>query len=198
MLERDKNTQKSALIDKALVARVLNGDKKAFDLLVLKYQQRIAHIVYPYIKDRDEVYDVVQESFIKAYQKLPLYRGDSAFYSWLYRIAINTSKNHLSTADRRPPKQDIDFTEAHQYEEVDAFNDIDSPEKLLSYSQLTDQVTAFVEELPNDLKQVLSLREQQGLNYEQISEQLNCPVGTVRSRLFRAREILSAKVKSIL
>jgi RNA polymerase sigma-70 factor (ECF subfamily) len=203
MLDSDTNTQESALqenilIDKALIARVLNGDKKAFDLLVLKYQQRMANAVYPYVKDRHEVYDVVQESFIKAYKNLSLYRGDSAFYSWLYRIAINTSKNHLMTAKRRPPKQDIDFSEVDQHEKIFVSNEMDSPERLLSHSQLTNQVMQLIDDLSDELKQVIRMKEQQGLNYEQISKQLNCPVGTVKSRLFRAREILSSKVKKML
>jgi RNA polymerase sigma-70 factor (ECF subfamily) len=192
-----KKQSQEASVDEALVNRVLQGDKKAFDLLVLKYQQRIANVLISYIKDRDEVYDVVQESFIKAYRSLADFKGDSAFYSWLYRIAINTAKNYLTAKSRRPPRQDIDYTEAHQIDKNGHLEDQESPEQLLTNHRLYQQIQSSMNALPDELRKAITLRENDGLNYEQIAMKLNCPVGTVRSRIFRARKMLMEEINPL-
>ncbi|MFK5985460.1 MAG: RNA polymerase sigma factor RpoE [Pseudomonadota bacterium] len=197
MGENNKQSQ-DASVDLALVNRVVQGDKKAFDLLVLKYQHRLAKVLFSYIKDRDEVYDVVQESFIKAYRSLPDFKGDSAFYSWLYRIAINTAKNYLTARDRRPPRQDIDYSEAHHIDKSGKLEDQTSPDILLTHEQLYERIQVSMGNLPKELKQTINLRENEGLNYEQIAAKMNCPVGTVRSRIFRARQLLMDDIKPLL
>lgn len=181
--------------DKQLVARVQKGDKRAFDMLVLKYQYKVHAIVSRYIKDFDEVNDVVQEAFIKAYRALAKFRGDSQFYTWLYRIAVNTAKNYLVARNRRPPANDVDAADADHYEGSDRLKDIDSPENLLYRDELEAVVDHAIRDLPEDLRTAVTLREFEGLSYEEIAEVMDCPVGTVRSRIFRAREAIDEKVK---
>ncbi|MDX2350027.1 MAG: RNA polymerase sigma factor RpoE [Porticoccus sp.] len=183
--------------DKQLVARVQKGDKRAFDMLVLKYQYKVHAIVSRYIKDFDEVNDVVQEAFIKAYRALAKFRGESAFYTWLYRIAVNTAKNYLVARNRRPPASDVDAGDADYYEGGQRLQDIDSPENLLYRDELEAVVDQSIRDLPEDLRTAVTLREFEGLSYEEIAEVMDCPVGTVRSRIFRAREAIDEKVKAL-
>lgn len=184
--------------DQQLVKRVQQGDKRAFDLLVIKYQHKILAIVGRYVKDNGEVHDVVQETFIKAYRALANFRGDSAFYTWIYRIAINTAKNHLVARGRRPPSRDVDMDEAEFYSGADSLRDIDTPENQLMKDQLEAVVHAAIRALPEDLRTAVTLREMDGLSYEEIAEVMNCPVGTVRSRIFRARESIDKQIEPML
>lgn len=184
--------------DQQLVKRVQQGDKRAFDLLVLKYQHKILAIVGRYVKDNGEVHDVVQETFIKAYRALANFRGDSAFYTWIYRIAINTAKNHLVARGRRPPSRDVDMEEAEFYSGSDSLRDIDTPESELMKDQLEAVVHAAIRSLPEDLRTAVTLREMDGLSYEEIAEVMDCPVGTVRSRIFRARESIDKQIEPML
>lgn len=183
--------------DKQLVERVQAGDKNAFDLLVIKYQQKIMSLISRYVHDADEVQDVAQESFIKAYRALPGFRGDSAFYTWLYRIAINTAKNHLVSRSRRPPGSDVDHEDA-QYLDAEVLRDRESPESTLSGEELRETVNKALTALPDDLRAAVTLREFDGLSYEEIAEVMECPVGTVRSRIFRAREAIDRSVKQYM
>lgn len=184
--------------DQQLVERVQKGDKRAFDLLVLKYQHKIIAIVSRYIKDNAEVYDVVQEAFIKAYRALGNFRGDSAFYTWLYRIAINTAKNHLVSRGRRPPSSDVDIDEADYYDGSEPLRDIETPEGAMARDELQAAVNKAIADLPEDLRTALTLREMEGLSYEDIASVMDCPVGTVRSRIFRAREAVDKAIKPLL
>jgi len=184
--------------DKQLVARVQKGDKRAFDMLVLKYQYKVHAIVSRYINDFDEVNDVVQEAFIKAYRALSNFRGESQFYTWLYRIAVNTAKNHLVSRGRRPPASDVDFEEAEFYSGSEGLKDIDSPENLYFRDELEKVVDDAIQSLPEDLRTALTLREFEGLSYEDIAAVMDCPVGTVRSRIFRARESIDSKIKVLM
>ena len=183
------------LTDKQLVAKVQKGDSRAFDLLVMKYQHKIMGLISRYVHDADEVQDVAQEAFIKAYRALPRFRGDSAFYTWLYRIAINTAKNHLVSRSRRPPGSDIEVEDAEHYEAGGALRDIETPETALFGAELKAVVEHAIAELPDDLRAAVTLREFDGLSYEDIAVVMDCPVGTVRSRIFRAREAIDAKVR---
>jgi RNA polymerase sigma-70 factor (ECF subfamily) len=184
--------------DAALVERVQRGDKKAFDILVIKYQSKILSIVSRFISDNAEINDVAQDAFIKAYRALPNFRGESAFYTWLYRIAINTAKNYLTARGRRPPASDIDSQDAESYDVGVGLRENASPEKLLMRDQLKDVIFKTIEELPDDLKTAITLREIEGLSYEEIAESMGCPVGTVRSRIFRAREAIDDKVRPLI
>lgn len=184
--------------DQQLVERVQKGDKRAFDMLVLKYQHKIIAIVSRYIKDNAEVYDVVQEAFIKAYRALGNFRGDSAFYTWLYRIAINTAKNHLVSRGRRPPASDVDIDEADYYDGSEPLRDIESPEGAMARDQLQEVVNKAIAGLPEDLRTALTLREMEGLSYEDIAAVMDCPVGTVRSRIFRAREAVEKAISPLM
>ncbi len=185
--------------DQELVRRVQKGDKRAFDLLVLKYQHKIAKLISRYIRDPDEVQDVAQEAFIKAYRALANFRGDSAFYTWLYRIAINTSKNHLMAQGRRPPGSDVEIEDALITEEgAEALSDVDTPEGLALTDEIEQVILAAIEALPEELRTAITLRELEGLSYEEIAEAMSCPVGTVRSRIFRAREAIDAKLKPLI
>ncbi len=185
-------------VDNELVARVQRGDKAAFDLLVKKYQHKIIGLIGRYIKDHAEVLDVAQDAFIKAYRALPNFRGDSAFYTWLYRIAINTAKNYLAAQGRRPPGSDIDSAEAENYSVGDALREHDSPEKLLMRDQMRKLVHDTMELLPDELKTALSLREFENMSYEEIAHIMDCPVGTVRSRIFRARAAIDEALAPLL
>ncbi|MGX5174652.1 RNA polymerase sigma factor RpoE [Aliikangiella sp. IMCC44653] len=184
--------------DAELVERVQRGDKRAFDLLVSKYQSKIFAIISRFVSDQAEVYDVAQETFIKAYRALPNFRGDSAFYTWIYRIAINTAKNYLTAKGRRPPASDIDSQEAEGYGVGVALRENASPEQLLMRDQLQQVIFDTIEGLPEDLKVAITLREIEGMSYEEIAESMDCPVGTVRSRIFRAREAIDEQVKPLL
>ena len=183
--------------DRQLVERVKRGDKRAFDVLVLKYQHKIVGLVGRYLRDQDEILDVTQEAFIKAYRALPRFRGDSAFYTWLYRIAINTAKNHLVSKSRRPPDTDLDIDEGEFQNSSAVLRDIENPENSLATDQLEAVVFKAIEDLPEELKVAVTLREFEGLSYEEIAEVMQCPVGTVRSRIFRAREAIEKKIASI-
>ena len=176
--------------DKQLVERAQRGDKRAFDLLALKYQHRIVALVSRYVKDSDEVFDLAQEAFIKAYRALPRFRGESAFYTWLYRIAINTAKNHLVSRARRPPNVDIDIQDAELLTDSAVLRDDESPETALATEQLKAVIYETIEGLPEELRTAVTLREFEGLSYDEIAEVMECPVGTVRSRIFRAREAI--------
>ena len=183
--------------DRQLVERVQRGDKSAYDLLVLKYQHRIVSLVSRYMRDQDEVLDVTQEAFIKDYRALPGFRGDSAFYTWLYRIAINTAKNYLVSRSRRPPDSDIDVDQGDYQGETLALSDIESPENRLEGDQLEAVVYKAIDDLPEELKVAVTLREFDGLSYEEIAGIMECPVGTVRSRIFRAREAIEKKIAAL-
>lgn len=182
--------------DQQLVERVQAGDKRAFDLLVLKYQHKIFSLISRYVKDADEVQDVAQEAFIKAYRALPRFRGDSAFYTWLYRIAVNTAKNYLVSRNRRPPSSDVEVEDAEFFDGPSALKQIENPETLLYGQELKQVVELALESLPEDLRVALTLREFDGLSYEDIANVMECPVGTVRSRIFRAREAIDIRVKA--
>ena len=184
--------------DKQLVARVQKGDKRAFDLLVIKYQHKVGTIVGRYIQDREEVKDIVQEAFIKAYRALGTFRGDSQFYTWLYRIAVNTAKNFLVSRSRRPPASDVEIDDAEYFSGGDKLRDVASPESLVFKDELEKVVNLVINNLPQDLRTALTLREFDNLSYDAIAEIMDCPVGTVRSRIFRAREVVDQKVKGLL
>lgn len=182
--------------DQLLVERTLDGNKKAFDLLVLRYQHRVAALVGRFVQDPQEAEDISQETFIKAYRALPRFRGNSSFYTWLYRIAVNTAKNHLVAKSRRPPAKDVDLDEAEAAGAADAAPD--GPERHLSAEHLRRAITRAIAELPEDLRTALTLREFAGLSYEDITQVMDCPVGTVRSRIFRAREAVDRKIRELL
>lgn len=183
--------------DHELVKRVQKGDKRAFDLLVLKYQHKIISIIGRYIKDSSEVYDVAQEAFIKAYRSIGNFRGDSAFYTWIYRIAINTAKNHLVSRGRRPPASGVEVEEAEYYSGNEQLRDLASPEGQLMRDQLEGVINRAIRDLPEDLRTAVTLREMEGLSYEEIAAVMDCPVGTVRSRIFRAREAIEKQMTEI-
>ncbi|RCX31858.1 RNA polymerase sigma factor RpoE [Thioalbus denitrificans] len=184
--------------DQELVARVQRGDKRAFDVLVLKYQHRLAKLITRYVHDPSEVQDVTQEAFLKAYRALPKFRGESAFYTWIYRIAINTAKNYVVSQARRPPDTDIDAEEAEQYEGAPGLKENASPERMLLRDEIQQTVFDAIEQLPEDLRTAITLRELEGLSYEEIAQTMDCPVGTVRSRIFRAREAIDRKLRPLL
>jgi RNA polymerase sigma-70 factor (ECF subfamily) len=185
-------------VDRELVARVQKGDKKAFDVLVLKYQQKVANLVARYVRDPAETLDVTQETFIKAYRALPGFRSDSAFYTWLYRIAINTAKNYLVSMGRRPPGTDVDTESAEQQDMSGRMRDTDTPENQLLTAEIAETVQQAIDELPEDLRTAVVLRELEGMSYEEIAKAMACPIGTVRSRIFRARDAIDKKLKPLL
>jgi len=185
-------------IDQELVERVQRGDKRAFDLLVLKYQQKVANLVSRYVRDPSETLDVTQEAFIKAYRAIPNFRRESAFYTWLYRIAINTAKNYLVAQKRRPPGSDIDAETAEQLDVGTRLKENATPENHLLEKEIGETVKQAIDELPEDLRTAITLRELEGLSYEEIARAMDCPVGTVRSRIFRARAAIDAKLQPLL
>lgn len=183
-------------VDQQLVERAQRGDKKAFELLVVKYQRKLARLLSRFIRDASEVEDVTQEAFIKAYRALPSFRGDSAFYTWLYRIGINTAKNYLVSLGRRAPTvTGIDSEEAEGLEEGDQLRDLNTPENQLMSRQLAETVNQALQELPEELRTAITLREIDGMSYEEIAQIMNCPIGTVRSRIFRAREAIAERLR---
>tara|TARA_S200000501_G_scaffold358925_1_gene384249 strand:- start:22 stop:642 length:621 start_codon:yes stop_codon:yes gene_type:complete len=184
--------------DQQLVDEVMAGNKNAFNLLVMRYQHRVAALIARFVQDPQEVEDVAQEAFIKAYRALPLFRGDSAFYTWLYRIAVNTAKNYLVARSRRPPAQDLEIDEVEPAETGSMLHEIESPEGSLSTSELKAAIEAAVDSLPEELKTAFILREFSGMSYEDITEVMDCPVGTVRSRIFRAREAIDRKIRELM
>ena len=185
-------------IDQALVEQVQRGDKQAFDILVLKYQNKIIQLVNRYVHDSDEARDVAQEAFIKAYRAIGRFRGDSAFYTWLYRIAINTAKNYLVASGRRPPRSDIDAQDAEQYEGASGLREYATPERLLLKDEIQTAIAEAIDDLPEDLRTAITLRELEGLSYEEIAQTMDCPIGTVRSRIFRARDAIDKRLKPLL
>jgi RNA polymerase sigma-70 factor (ECF subfamily) len=185
-------------IDQTLVEQVQRGDKQAFDVLVLKYQNKIIQLVNRYVHDSDEARDVAQEAFIKAYRAIDRFRGDSAFYTWLYRIAINTAKNYLVASGRRPPRSDIDAQDAEQYEGAAGLKEYATPERLLLKDEIQTAIAEAIDALPDDLRTAITLRELEGLSYEEIAQTMDCPIGTVRSRIFRARDAIDTRLKPLL
>ncbi len=185
-------------VDSELVARVQKGDKGAFDVLVGKYQFKIVKLISRYVHEPNEALDVAQEAFLKAYRALPGFRGDSAFYTWLYRIAINTAKNHLVAQSRRPPTTDVDSQDAEQFACESLLKDYATPERLLLKDEIESTVYRAIEDLPEDLRTAITLRELEGLSYDEIAHAMGCPIGTVRSRIFRAREAIDAKLRPLL
>ena len=185
--------------DQALVERVQKGDSQAYNLLVLKYQTRINHLISRFVRNTADVEDVAQEAFIKAYKALKNFRGDSQFYTWLYRIAINTAKNHLVASGRRSPKgATLDAQEAEQYEGAYALQESATPEREIQAEEMKQTVNNAIATLPEDLRTAITLRELEGLNYEEIAMVMDCPIGTVRSRIFRAREAIDKQLKPLL
>ena len=186
-------------LDQQIVERAQRGDKHAFELLVSKYQRKLGRLLTRFIRDPAEVEDVCQEAFIKAYRALPSFRGDSAFYTWLYRIGINTAKNYLVAMGRRAPTStEFDTEEAENFEDADQLRDINTPESLMMTRQIGDTVNESMAQLPEDLRTAITLREVEGMSYEDIAVIMNCPIGTVRSRIFRAREAISEKLRPLL
>lgn len=186
-------------VDQQLVERVQRGDKDAFGLLVSKYQRKLVRLVARIVRDGAEVEDVVQEAFIKAYRALPNFRGESAFYTWLYRIGVNTAKNHLVALGRRAPTStEKDAEDAETFDDADQLRDINTPESMLMSRQVADTVNAAVQRLPEELRLAITLREIEGMSYDEIAEFMNCPIGTVRSRIFRAREAIAAELRPLL
>ena len=185
-------------LDQELVRRVQRGDSTAFDALVRKYQHRIVGLIGRYVSDWSECQDVAQEVFMRAYRALPNFRGDAQFYTWLHRIAVNTAKNHLVSQNRRPPTDDIDAAEAEQFDVGMRLRDTDTPEHELLRQEIERTVMRAVESLPEDLKTAITLREVEGLSYDEIAQRMECPIGTVRSRIFRARDAIDAQLKPLL
>ena len=186
-------------IDRQLVARAQQGDRQAFNLLVVKYQRKLSRLLSRFIRDQAEVEDVTQEAFIKAYRALPAFRGDSAFYTWLYRIGINTAKNYLMALGRRAPTStEVEAEDAEGFEEGEQLRDINTPESVLLSNEIAETVNSTIEQLPEELRQAIQMREIEGMSYEEIAQAMNCPIGTVRSRIFRAREAIAEKLRPLL
>jgi RNA polymerase sigma-70 factor (ECF subfamily) len=186
-------------VDQQLVERAQRGDKHAYELLVTKYQRRLARLISRFVRDTAEVEDVTQEAFIKAYRALPTFRGESAFYTWLYRIGINTAKNYLLALKRRAPTStQFDADEAEGFEDAGLLQEVSTPENELMSKQVVEVVNSSLQQLPDDLRTALTLREIEGLSYEEIADVMNCPIGTVRSRIFRAREAIAENLRPLL
>jgi RNA polymerase sigma-70 factor (ECF subfamily) len=186
-------------IDRQLVTRAQRGDKRAFELLVEKYQRKLARLLSRFIRDPAEVEDVTQEAFIKAYRALPAFRGDSAFYTWLYRIGINTAKNYLMAMGRRAPTStEVEADEAEGFDEGEQLRDINTPESVLLSKEIAETVNSTIEKLPEELRIAIQLREIEGMSYEDIAKVMDCPIGTVRSRIFRAREAIAQQLRPLL
>ena len=188
----------SQALDQDLVARVQRGDNAAFDLLVRKYQHRTAAVISRYIRDWSEVQDVAQDTFVRAYKAIGSFRGDAQFSTWLHRIAVNTAKNYLVASNRRPPTDDIEIEDAEHFESGLRLRDNDTPERELMRQQLEQTVLRAVEDLPQELRDAITFREVEGMSYEEIAERMDCPIGTVRSRIFRAREAIDERMKPLL
>ncbi len=184
--------------DAQLVKRVQKGDKGAFDVLVLRYQHKIVNLVMRYVRDPDQAMDIAQEAFLKAYRALPRFRGDSAFYTWLYRIAVNTAKNHLAAQRRRPMDVELDLQDSEQYDLHAKLKETDTPEGVTLSHELNETVQRAIAGLPDDLRTAIILREIEGMSYEQIAQTMECPVGTVRSRIFRARDAIGKKIGGLI
>ncbi|HKU48238.1 MAG TPA: RNA polymerase sigma factor RpoE [Burkholderiales bacterium] len=186
-------------VDRQLVARAQRGDKQAFEMLVEKYQRKLARLLSRFIRDPAEVEDVTQEAFIKAYRALPAFRGDSAFYTWLYRIGINTAKNYLMAMGRRAPTStEVGAEEAEGFEEGEQLRDINTPESLLLSNEIAETVNKTIQGLPEELRKAIEMREIEGMSYEDIAQAMDCPIGTVRSRIFRAREAIAEQLRPLL
>ncbi len=192
------NCMSTESTDAQLVKRVQNGEKGAFDLLVLKYQHKIVNLVMRYVRDPEQALDITQEAFVKAYRALPRFRGDSAFYTWLYRIAVNTAKNYLASQRRRPMDVELDLQDPDQYDLHAKLKETDTPEGVTLSNELRETVEKAIAGLPEDLRTAIILREIDGMSYEEIAQTMECPVGTVRSRIFRARDAISKKVGSLV
>ena len=186
------------LLDAELVKRVQAGDKRAFDVLVQRYQQKVINLVSRFVSDQSECHDIAQDAFIKAYRAINNFRGDSQFYTWLYRIAANTAKNYLSTRQRKSPGYTVDVDDAEYFEGESGLKDFTNPQNLLLTEEIKTTVFRAIESLPEDLKSAISLREIEGLSYEEIAAVMDCPIGTVRSRIFRAREAIDAELRPLL
>jgi RNA polymerase sigma-70 factor, ECF subfamily len=184
--------------DQELVARAQQGDKRAFDLLVLKYQQKVANLISRYIRDPSEVMDVSQDAFLKAYRALPAFRGESAFYTWLYRIAVNTVKNHLVAQGRRPPGDDVEAEVAEQMDMGGRLRESGTPERHVLTEEIAQTVQRALDDLPDELRTAIVLRELEGMSYEEIATAMECPIGTVRSRIFRARDAIDKRLRPLL
>jgi RNA polymerase sigma-70 factor, ECF subfamily len=194
----NSNSRKSEQLDEDLVLKVQQGDKKSYDLLVIKYQHRIIQLVNRYVKDPSEAQDVAQETFVKAYRALGNFRGDSAFYTWLYRIAINTAKNYLVARTRRSSDYEVDIQDAEACENAPQLQGIETPERVLISQEIVETIRATIEKMPEDMRIAIMLREFEGMSYEEIAITMDCPVGTVRSRIFRAREAIDNKLTPLL
>ena len=186
------------LLDAELVKRVQAGDSRAFDILVQKYQHKVVNLVGRFVSDQAECYDITQDAFIKAYRAIGNFRGDSQFYTWLYRIAANTAKNYLASRARKSPQYTVDIEDAEHYEGASGLKEYTTPENLLLTEEIKQTVFAAIEGLPDDLKSAITLREIEGLSYEEIAEVMDCPIGTVRSRIFRARDVIDKELRPLL
>lgn len=193
-----RQVKASEQLDHELVARVQQGDKSAYDLLVIKYQHKIVQLVNRYVKDASEAQDVAQEAFIKAYRALDSFRGESAFYTWLYRIAINTAKNYLVARARRSSDYQVDILDAEQVENAPQLQGVETPERLLFSQEIIETIKTAIDNLPEEMRVAIMLREFEGMSYEEIAQAMDCPVGTVRSRIFRAREAIDSKLAPLL
>ena len=185
-------------LDFQLIQRIQNGEQQAFTLLVRKYQNRVANILTRYVRSSGDIADVTQEVFIKVHKSLPSFRGDSAFYTWLYRITVNTAKNYLTSQSRRPPASDIDALEADSYDGSDALKEADSPESILRSEEIKQVIMDTIDKLPAELKAAITLRELEGMSYDEIAKIEDCPIGTVRSRIFRARDAIDKQLAPLL